>query len=184
MQTLNLLNGALERFQPAKLRPAPKKTVKVLVIVDPTVENYHTLIRNFAAAEVFVLDSTRDGIEQVTEVLSRCTGVETLEIISPNCPGRIQLGSIWLDHTTLETHGDQLRTWQQALTSKANILLHGFKVAMGIEGMGFLGRLSLLTGAMVSTSGMPVNSSAPSERLLNRHPIGHPAAVFTGELLT
>lgn len=161
MKNFNLFNRnrSIQLFHPVKLQLVPPQTAKVLVIFDSAVAGYQTLIRDIAStAKIVVLDANRNGVEQITETLSRCTALESLQIIAQSYPGSIQLGSIWLNHTALETHSNQLQAWRQALTPTARILVHGSRVAMGIEGMAFLGRLSQITGTMVATSGTPLSS--------------------------
>ncbi|MGL5195483.1 MAG: DUF4347 domain-containing protein, partial [Chroococcales cyanobacterium] len=52
-----------------------------LVIIDPQVDDYQTLAAGIApASEVHILDPHRDGIAQITEILS--PGSSSLHIIS------------------------------------------------------------------------------------------------------
>lgn len=122
-------------------------------MVDPTVPDYLALVRGVdAATEVLVLNSGSNGIEQITDRLTdRSTRLERLKMIVHSHPGRVQLGSVWLDRETLDRYGDTLQRWQQALMPDAKILLYGNTIVMGTEGMAFMGRLSQLTGTLVET---------------------------------
>jgi hypothetical protein len=55
-----------------------------LVVVDPTVSDYHILLSGVSPnTEVYILDKHRDGIEQITEIL---TGLPAEEQLSPLPP--------------------------------------------------------------------------------------------------
>lgn len=124
-----------------------------LLFIDSSVNNYQNLI---AAAkpgtEVVVLDSTRDGVEQITEVLSQKQGVETVEIVSHGGEGMVQLGAGVLSNDNLQDYRSQLQQWRNALTENADILFYGCNVAAGENGVEFVRQLSELTGADIAAS--------------------------------
>ena len=80
----------------------------------------------------------------------------------PGNPGKVQLGSVWLDQETLNRYAGMLQNWRQALMPNAKILLYGNMIVMGTEGMAFMGRLSQLTGALVETWDTPQKSTSPN----------------------
>lgn len=129
------------------------KTARMLIVVDPTVPDYLALVRGEdRAAEVLVLEPSGNGIEQISDRLTeRSVNLEKLQMIVHGNPGRVQLGSVWLDQETLNRYANTLQGWRQALMPDAKILLYGNTIVMGTEGMAFMGRLSQLTGALVET---------------------------------
>lgn len=138
-------------IQFASRRPSP-----TLVIVDPSVEDSVALTQAInEEAEIVLLDSRRNGLEQVTEVLVRHCQIQHLQIISLGCPGKLKLGSIWLDFAMLEAARSMLQSWQTAFTPETTILFYDCTIALGTEGMAFVGQLSQLTGALVSVSYSP-----------------------------
>jgi Ca2+-binding RTX toxin-like protein len=127
--------------------------ISTLIVVDPTVENYQSLIDNASPnAEVLVLDATRDGIEQITEALASHTGIESLQIVSHGGSGRLQLGAAQLSLDTIESYAAQLEGWSSALSEGADILLYGCDVAAGQSGSEFVNQLKDLIGADIAAS--------------------------------
>lgn len=164
---------ALTLYQPDSSRLAVVKTVTSLVIVNAEIK---AEIKDFSAAlirldtktsqnqtEVIVLDAccldaSFKAVEQITTNLLNHHQIERIHILAQGRPGGVKLGSSWLSQTGLEAHSESLRLWQTALTAEAQIMLHCPNVAMGTEGMGFLGRLSQLTGAIVVASNLSIGN--------------------------
>lgn len=129
------------------------QTQKSVVFVDSNVKDYQSLVAGISPdAKVVVLNSSEDGIEQITRELSNHQGISTLEFISEGAPGRIQLGQTTLDSAALERYSQQLQSWADALTDDADILIDGCDVAQGEQGTRFVTQLSQLTGADVAAS--------------------------------
>jgi len=102
--------------------------------------------------EVKWLDAQTDGIEQISDALADRRDIAALHIISHGSDGQVQLGSTWLNDSTLPTHMQQLSGWQSALSQDADILIYGCDVAQTASGQHFIDDLSLLTGADVAAS--------------------------------
>lgn len=127
-------------------------TVNVgIVFIDPSVSDHHSLMAGVApGAEVFVLDSTRDGVEQITEVLAGRSGVSSVHIVSHGGPGSLQLGKGRLSLDTLNHHAPQLQTWFSPCSSTLH--LYACNLAAGDTGAEFLTKLYQLTGASIAAS--------------------------------
>ncbi|RLL50716.1 DUF4347 domain-containing protein, partial [Mariprofundus sp. EBB-1] len=102
--------------------------------------------------EVFILDSTRSGIDQITEILAMHQGVAAVHILSHGSSGQLRLGNSQLDSKKLEKFAAQIKGWGQSLKSDGDILLYGCEVAAGTTGMQFVNSLAQLTGADVAAS--------------------------------
>src|SRR4028119_2479807 len=136
-------------------------TVKNVLFVDARVENCDSLARGATAdTEVFVLDSTRDGVEQITRILATCSDLDSLQIVSHGREARVQLGSIELCSDNLETYSHLLQQWGKALSERGDILLCGCSVAAGESGAAFVRRLSLIAGANIAASDNLTGSAA------------------------
>lgn len=146
-------------FSRQPLQLASRKPIQTLIIVDPCVEDKVALeqVAN-DGSETILLDNRQSGLEQITNVLVHCCQIQHLKILSSGGPGKLQLGSIWVDIPQLEAERALLCNWQQAFTSTTTILLHDYSIALGIEGMSFLGRFSQLTGATVGVAYPPHSS--------------------------
>lgn len=142
---------ALETAHSIQLFSTP--TVQNLVVVDPAISKHFDLVSYAHKADKFVLLNTAfSGIEQITAALSEFATVSSLQLIASGAPGQMKLGSVWLNALTLETYSDQFQIWRRFLTATANILLSGSQVGHGVDGMAFAGRLSQLTGAIVTVA--------------------------------
>ncbi len=125
-----------------------------LAIIDPTVEDYQMLAAGvLPGTEVVILDSNRDGIEQITEILHNSRNLEAVHIVSHGSPGTLYLGSTQLSLETLNCYGTQLQQW-----NVSNILLYGCNVAAGVQGRLFVEQFAELTGVAVAASETPVGS--------------------------
>ncbi|MFN6566016.1 ELWxxDGT repeat protein [Dendronalium sp. ChiSLP03b] len=124
-----------------------------IVFIDTTVEDYQSLVAGVLIdTEVIILDADRDGVEQISALLARRFGVNTLHIVSHGAPGRVYLGKTELGQHNLNSYAGQLIKWAEALSVDAQVLLYGCNVAQTGSGKAFVQRLSELTGATVLAS--------------------------------
>lgn len=124
-----------------------------LVFIDPTVEDYQTLVAGVLPdTEVIILDADRDGVEQISEILAGCIGITSLHIVSHGAPGRVYLGNTQFGQHTVNRYARQLMNWAYAFSADAQILLYGCDVAKTHLGKAFVHCLSELTGAVVFAS--------------------------------
>jgi len=101
---------------------------------------------------VFELSTDRDGVQQITEVLARQTGIDAVHILSHGSSGSLQLGNMHLDGGNLNAYSGQLAQWGTSLTPGTDILLYGCNVAAGAEGVEFVENLAQFTGADIAAS--------------------------------
>ncbi|MBD1932406.1 MULTISPECIES: DUF4347 domain-containing protein [Cyanophyceae] len=99
-----------------------------------------------------ILDSTRDGVAQITEVLANRSDITSVHIVSHGAEGSLQLGASAVNSDNLQAYSNSLQQWASALTADADILLYGCDVASGGSGGAFVQQLSQLTGAEVAAS--------------------------------
>jgi hypothetical protein len=131
------------------------------VVVDTRVENYEQLIGGVkAGTEVFVLNPTREAIEQITEILVQRNSITSLHIVSHGREAALEIGSTELNIDNLETYSSQLQQWGKALSESASILLYGCNVAAGESGMKFLQKIREFTGANIAASNNRTGNAA------------------------
>lgn len=126
-----------------------------IVFIDPRVDNFNSLLSGLKAnVEAVILDSTKDGIEQITDFLKGRTGaVDSVQILSHGSAGNLQLGSTQLNSETLGKYQQSLQEWFSPLLNKTpDLLLYGCDVASGEVGKSFMQKFSQLTGADVAAS--------------------------------
>ncbi|MEH2107263.1 DUF4347 domain-containing protein [Nostoc sp.] len=149
-----------------------------LVFIDAAVEDYQSLINGVIPnTEVFVIQPTQNGVEQITEILATRAdqNLSSIHIVCHGIPGSLQLGNTHLGLDTLEYHSQQLQQWQKifstssktaqklvasATKSVANLLIYGCNVADGDVGSEFVAKLHQLTGANIAASRQLIGSAA------------------------
>lgn len=136
-------------------------TCNSLVLIDPTVDNYYSLIAGVKPeTEVILLDASADGVSQITTALAERTGIKSVHIVSHGSPGAVLLGNTQLSLDTLERYRSQLQQCRYALTADADLLLYGCNVALGERGSAFVKRLKSLIGVEVAASTNLTGSAA------------------------
>ena len=146
---------------------------KKIIIVDPTVQNYHQLVADIPAdTQVVVLDGARDGVEQITEILAGTSNLSAVHILSHGSQSSLKLGATYLNSKNLESYSNLLQQWQVNLSENADILLYACDLVgapalisstegkeesqspftRGAEGISFIQKLSEITGADIAAS--------------------------------
>jgi len=129
-----------------------------LVFVNNDVEDYEQLIADLQGhddnrvLEVVVLESDRDGIEQVSEILADRSNLDAVHFITHGSDGQINLGNSLLDLDSLESNNTAIQNWASALTEDADLLIYGCNLAATTEGEQLVDSLAQLTGADVAAS--------------------------------
>ncbi|HEX5373331.1 MAG TPA: DUF4347 domain-containing protein, partial [Aquabacterium sp.] len=103
--------------------------------------------------DVVALSSQDDGISIITSYLNQQTDkIGAIHILSHGDANGLQLGSTWLDESTLSARLGAISSWGASLTSEADLLLYGCQLASAPGGMALIDQLALLTGADVAAS--------------------------------
>ncbi|MDQ7004081.1 MAG: Ig-like domain-containing protein [Ghiorsea sp.] len=101
---------------------------------------------------MIILDTKKDGIQQITDALASYNKLNSIEILSHGDAGAINLGSGSLDNDNITHYASKLSTWGSALTETGDILIYGCNVAEGESGSSFIQQLSTITGADIAAS--------------------------------
>ena len=124
-----------------------------ILIVDPNIDDFQTFLGGIRpGTEVFVLDSARDGVQQITDILIPKRGISCLHIVSHGESGCLKLGTTRLDGKTINRYAKDLELWKLSFEPHAEILLYGCNVAAGDRGIAFVQELSQRTGAYIAAS--------------------------------
>jgi Domain of unknown function (DUF4347)/Bacterial Ig domain/RTX calcium-binding nonapeptide repeat (4 copies) len=151
----------------------PTMPASTLVFIDSQIDDHQTLIRGVGAtAEVFMLHPFQDGVEQITAVLTERSEIESVHIFSHGEAGTLHLGSTQLSLETLNAYAVQLQQWQQGLSTNADLLLYGCRVASGDRGDRFIQQLRQLTGANIAASTNLTGSAALGGDWQLQHRVG------------
>ncbi len=151
-QSTDAADGLVQALEtvPAVATPA---TITI-VFIDGAVHNRDQLLAGIPdSAEIVVLDSTRDGVEQIASYLAGRTGVDSIHIMSHGDAGRIYLGNAELTQQSVNgEHSDELAAIGRALTVDGDILVYGCDVAAGSGGQQLIDAIAAKTGADVAAS--------------------------------
>ncbi|MEC4819754.1 MAG: DUF4347 domain-containing protein, partial [Scytonema sp. PMC 1069.18] len=156
-----------------------------ILFIDTSVYNYETLLRGVAGSiKAVVLDSNRDGVAQITDVLSQYREVQSVHIVSHGSPGTLYLGNSELSLNTLELYADQLKN---CFCLSSHLLLYGCQVAAGDAGTEFLTKLHQLTKASISASANLTGNAALGgdwDLEVNIGNISNQSLAFSTEVIT
>ncbi|MBD2214422.1 DUF4347 domain-containing protein [Nostoc linckia FACHB-104] len=127
--------------------------VKEIAFVDSKLDNYQSLIQGVSEqAQVFILDSNRNEIQQISQVLGNYQNLDAVHLFSHGFAGGVQLGNTILNLGNLNNYSNDFSIWGQSLIPTGDFLLYGCNVAEGIQGQNFVQQLSQFTGADIAAS--------------------------------
>jgi hypothetical protein len=129
-----------------------------LVFVDSDTQDYQQRVDDLLSGrdgerhvEVVVLESGRDGIDQITTILSGHENLDAVHLVSRGTDNAVKLGGTWLQVANMDARATQIVTWGDALSPGANLLIYGCQLSTGAAGQALIDGLSVLTGADVGT---------------------------------
>lgn len=134
-----------------------------VLFVDSSVIDYQQLLTGLKPnTQVHILNSTEDGIHQITQTLAAYQAAAyELHIVSHGAPGILYLGDAQLSLTTFNRYADDLKIWfRNADGHTANrISLYACNLAAGDAGAEFITKLHKLTGAEAAASSTLVGNA-------------------------
>lgn len=138
----------------ADLPAEPATAVSEVVFVDGRIENADVYAQSLqeAGRAVYLLDSSSDGLEQISRLLSAYDNLSSIHIVSHGADGALTLGADQVTSSTLTAQAGRLAAIGSALSENGDILLYGCDVAKTAVGEEFVRQLSALTGADVAAS--------------------------------
>ena len=130
-----------------------------LVVVDTATPDYQQFIDDILAQsgdsrqiEVVLLDSERDGLEQLSSLLASYSDLDALHIISHGDAGEIALGNNSIDLADLQSQSEQFALWSNAFSESGDLLIYGCDLASTVEGELFVNYLAQLTETDIAAS--------------------------------
>ncbi|MHC4906296.1 MAG: DUF4347 domain-containing protein, partial [Planctomycetota bacterium] len=138
---------------------AEQTAASELIIVDTSVTDFQRFLDEIILEnndnrifEVVTIDTHRNGIDQISDILSGYENLDAVHIISHGSDGRIILGDVSLDSANLESYADQITAWGNSLSADSDMLFYGCSIAGSSQGRALLISLADLTGADVAAS--------------------------------
>ncbi len=130
-----------------------------LIFIDETVTDSDQLINDLISNEsdtknftVIVLESEKNGIDQITEELLKYQRLDAVHIISHGTQGTVTLGSTQLSLGNLNNYSASISQWQNSFDLEADLLIYGCELAGNSAGKALTTELSVLTGTDVAAS--------------------------------
>jgi hypothetical protein len=124
-----------------------------ILFIENNIVNYQALAASAApGAEVHILDASKDGLQQIAQILGGRQDIDALHIVSHGAEAALDLGALTLTAATVVSHAADLHDIGQALAPGGDILLYGCDTAMGSDGAAFVSAIAAATGADVAAS--------------------------------
>ena len=132
-----------------------------IYIIDEAVPDIESLLDVIDdGADVYIIDSNANGIEQVANILARHDEVDAVHILSHGTEAGVQLGNTEITPENLNEYEAQLQLWSDGLSDNADILFYGCDIGANKDGELFIESISLLTGADIAASSDDTGSAA------------------------
>ncbi len=125
-----------------------------IIFIDAIVADLQQYITDHPNADVVLLDSTKDALDQIAATLSGRTDISAIHILSHGASGELQIGNgiLNLQNLTSGSHASDLAIIKSALTENGDILIYGCNVSAGANGQAFIDALAANTGADIAAS--------------------------------
>lgn len=128
-----------------------------LIVIDRAIPEAGSLIARLTALQtdpdrILILDSQRDGLEQIADRLEHLGQTRAIHILSHGDEAGLRLGSNWLSGDTLAYRAGTLASWQPFLAADADVLFYGCDLAANEAGQQVLRSFGELTGADIAAS--------------------------------
>src|SRR5208337_3226773 len=120
-----------------------------IVFIDSNVPDLQELLQGLApGADAFVIDPSRDGLQQIAGLLAEndLSDLTSISIVGHGEAGQLDLGSTVLDDSGLSSHAAALAQIGAALAPGGSLQLFGCDVASGATGQHFIADLSQFAG--------------------------------------
>ena len=133
---------------------APAAPSHEIAFVDANVEDVGTLIKGLRTdVEVVLIDTTKDGVDQMAQALAGRHDISAIHIISHGSEADLSLGTASLNAESMQgRYAADLAIIKSALAVEADILVYGCDFAKGTDGAAAAQTLADLTGANVAAS--------------------------------
>ncbi|MDH5563101.1 MAG: DUF4347 domain-containing protein, partial [Nitrospirota bacterium] len=125
-----------------------------IVFIDTRVEDYQTLLLGIdPSAEAVLLDPTRDGIEQMAEILNGRTDIDAIHLIAEGNEAELHLGTTFLTQEAISgRYANLFAQIGHSLSAEADLLIYGCNFGQGQAGLSAMQTLADLTGADIAAS--------------------------------
>ena len=134
----------------ANIIPDAAEQTLELVFVDSGVGDLDQMVNDLQSAytsnenrtlELIVLDSQTDGMDQISSTLQNYNDVDSIHIVSHGSDAQVRLGSMTLSLDTLDSYRSAIGSWQDSMSSDADLLFYGCNLAATAEGQELMNQI-------------------------------------------
>jgi len=128
-----------------------------LFIIDAGVPDVDKFIADIkqqygSSADIWLLDSSLDGLSQISAILASSENVSAVHLISHGSDAQLELGNATVGIQELMSRAAEVSLWRDRFTQDADFLIYGCDLAASKSGQHFIDTLSLLTSTDVAAS--------------------------------
>lgn len=156
----SLINDDLDHTLESIDETVETQSVSELVVIDSNVANSEAFITDRAGVEYYVIDSN-ENLDSLSAKISSFSGLNSIHIISHGSIGEIELAGEIINSQTSQNHTNFFSALKNSLNENGDLLLYGCNIGENLEGMEFVNKAALLSGADVAAS----NDLSSSEEL-------------------
>jgi CshA-type fibril repeat protein len=140
-----------ERLTP---EPASEPPASAMIFIDTGIEGYAELAREWETrGEVVLIDTTRDGVDQMMAALAGRSNVTAIHIVSHGAASSFALGTTTIDYAAVTGElAGALASIGSKLSVDGDILIYGCDVGGGEQGQELVDAIAIATGADVAAS--------------------------------
>jgi hypothetical protein len=156
-----------------------------LVVIDPRVADYQSLIEQLGATYSYlILSADSDGVTQIANYVAANSGFDAIHLISHGEPGRVAVGTSTLAEATIGGYTAQLNQIGASLNAGGDLLIYGCDVAQGAIGQQLITSIARVTQLDVAASTNPTGNSGDwvLETSVGQISHGLPAINYSGDL--
>ena len=157
--------------EPREAAPPEAGSTREIIFIDTAVADYKTLAERWSSrGEVVLIDSSRDGIDQMRAALAGRSDVGAIHIVSHGATGVFFLGTTRVDSQAIAGElAGSLAAIGRSLSADGDILIYGCDFAAGSAGADALQRFAAATGADVAATNDTTGAAPRGDWDLERH---------------
>ena len=142
------------------LPDASEQTLE-LVFVDSGVGDMDQMVNDLKSAytsdenrtlEIIVVESQTDGMDQISSALQNYSDIDSIHIVSHGSDAAVRLGSTTLSLDTLDSYRSAIGSWQDSMSTDADLLFYGWNLAATAEGQELMNQIGAAWDVDVAAS--------------------------------
>jgi large repetitive protein len=125
-----------------------------IIFIDTSITSYDILAQEWSGkGTVILIDSSRDGVEQITAALAGMTNIGAIHIVSHGIEGALFLGTTRIDQSAINgSLASAFADIGSKLSSNGDLLIYGCDFGGGDSGQSIINDIARITGADVAAS--------------------------------